>query len=276
MGTNQENIKIHRLFSSAFFAAFSEALSEVTGSPWLIAAVPDARVAQDGSEPVRVKLTLAGSLPGEFHLEFHRGEAAMLAGLLLTEPAEHFGRQQSEALLKLTESATDRFCSALAEKYGAFTIKAALTSEAATDVEDDIQITVADEKNNRVSIHMDLNPDLCQKLAVPSQDGTTNQETLNSITATQEETALEQVNLSLVMDVELNVTLRFGQRQLTLREVLELTSGSVVELDRQVEEPVELLLEGRVIARGEAVVIDGNYGLRVTEVSQPILSPALR
>jgi len=78
-----------------------------------------------------------------------------------------------------------------------------------------------------------------------------------------------------VMDVELNVTLRFGQRQLTLREVLELTSGSVVELDRQVDEPVELLLDGVVIARGEAVVIDGNYGLRVTEVSQPLSSAVL-
>ena len=78
------------------------------------------------------------------------------------------------------------------------------------------------------------------------------------------------MNLDLVLDVELNVVLRFGQRQLTLREVLDLTSGSVIELDRQVEEPVELLLEGKVIARGEAVVIDGNYGLRVTELPQPI------
>jgi flagellar motor switch protein FliN/FliY len=85
----------------------------------------------------------------------------------------------------------------------------------------------------------------------------------------------EPVNLDLVMDVELNVTLRFGQRQLTLREVMDLTSGSVVELDRQVEEPVELLLNGMVIARGEAVVIDGNYGLRVTEVSQPVSSLTL-
>ena len=82
--------------------------------------------------------------------------------------------------------------------------------------------------------------------------------------------ARDPVNLDMVLDVELNVTLRFGQRLLTLREVLDLTSGSVVELDRQVEEPVELLLEGRVIARGEAVVIDGNYGLRVTDVPQPI------
>jgi len=80
------------------------------------------------------------------------------------------------------------------------------------------------------------------------------------------------VNLDLVLDVELNVTLRFGQRMLSLREVLDLTSGSVIELDRQVEEPVELLLEGKVIARGEAVVIDGNYGLRVTDVPQPISS----
>jgi flagellar motor switch protein FliN/FliY len=85
----------------------------------------------------------------------------------------------------------------------------------------------------------------------------------------------EQVNLDLVMDVELNVTLRFGQRRLALREVLELTTGSVIELDRQVEEPVELLLEGKVIARGEAVVIDGNYGLRVTEVLPANFSPVI-
>jgi flagellar motor switch protein FliN len=84
------------------------------------------------------------------------------------------------------------------------------------------------------------------------------------------------MNLDLVMDVELNVTLRFGQRQLTLREVLELTTGSVVELDRQIEEPVELLLDGKVIARGEAVVIDGNYGVRVLEVPHPLIPSHLR
>lgn len=76
----------------------------------------------------------------------------------------------------------------------------------------------------------------------------------------------EGANLNLVMGVELNVTLRFGQRQLALREVLELTSGSVVELDRQVDEPVELVLDGRVVARGEAVIIDGNYGMRITQL----------
>jgi flagellar motor switch protein FliN len=70
----------------------------------------------------------------------------------------------------------------------------------------------------------------------------------------------------MFMDVELAVTLRFGGRRMLLREVLELNSGSVVELDRQVQDPADLLLDGRVIARGEVVVVDGNYGLRVLEI----------
>ena len=93
-----------------------------------------------------------------------------------------------------------------------------------------------------------------------------------NIDAQNGKTPIDPVNLKMVMDVELNVSLRFGQSQLPLREVLELASGSVIELDRQVDDPVELLLDGKVIARGEAVIVDGNYGLRVTEVPQPIAS----
>jgi flagellar motor switch protein FliN/FliY len=80
-------------------------------------------------------------------------------------------------------------------------------------------------------------------------------------------TAAEEENkLALLMDVELAMTLRFGGRRMLLREILDLCLGSVVELDRQVKDPVELLLDGRLVARGEVVVLDGNYGLRVTEV----------
>lgn len=75
------------------------------------------------------------------------------------------------------------------------------------------------------------------------------------------------VNLDLLMDVELAVTLRFGSRRLLLGEILDLTPGAVVDLDRQVQEPVDLLLDDRIVARGEVVVVDGNYGLRITEVA---------
>jgi flagellar motor switch protein FliN len=79
--------------------------------------------------------------------------------------------------------------------------------------------------------------------------------------------AAETGALGLLMDVQLTMTMRFGSRQLLLREVLDLSPGAVVELDRRVQEPVDLLLDGRLVARGEVVVIDGNYGLRVTDVS---------
>lgn len=77
--------------------------------------------------------------------------------------------------------------------------------------------------------------------------------------------------LGMLMDVGLDVTLRFGGKRLLLREILELGPGSVVELDRQVQEPADLLLDGRLIARGEVVVVEGGYGLRIMEVISPPL-----
>jgi flagellar motor switch protein FliN/FliY len=73
--------------------------------------------------------------------------------------------------------------------------------------------------------------------------------------------------LDMLMDVQLGLTLRFGSRQMLLREVLDLNPGAVIELDRKVAEPVDLLLDGKLVARGEVVVINGDYGLRVTDVS---------
>lgn len=76
--------------------------------------------------------------------------------------------------------------------------------------------------------------------------------------------------LEILMDVELDVTLRFGERQMALRDILDLSAGSVVELNQDVQDPVELLVGNKVIARGEVVVLDGNYGLRVMEIISPL------
>jgi len=84
-------------------------------------------------------------------------------------------------------------------------------------------------------------------------------------------------NLDLLLDVPLALTLRFGERRMPLRDIIELTSGAVIELDRKAEEPVELFLDEKVIARGSVVVVDGCYGLRVTEVCNriPPASPGM-
>ena len=81
----------------------------------------------------------------------------------------------------------------------------------------------------------------------------------------------------VVMDVEIEACLQFGTSQMSLREVLALGPGDVVELDRHVSAPVDLIIGDRIVARGEVVVAKGNFALRVTEVltPQPRLESAL-
>jgi flagellar motor switch protein FliN/FliY len=263
-------------FSNAFFSALLSAASEATGSQWQRVDSTEADLTPDEIEPFRVKLALEGSLRGEFLLELNRADAAILAARLLPAPVPGFRQEHSDALLNLITGAGNAFCSEPGQAFGAFKVTVSAVSEPAVDRADVAQITAADRDGNRVSITQYINSELVDVLALNAHTRTAGEDIRRAIKASGGKEIAEPVNLGMVLDVELNVTLRFGQRKLTLREVLELTSGSVVELDRQVEEPVELLLDGMVIARGEAVVIDGNYGLRVTEVSQPLSSTMLR
>lgn len=75
--------------------------------------------------------------------------------------------------------------------------------------------------------------------------------------------------VELLMDVELEATLRFGCREMPLGEILELGPGDVVELDRHVSDPVDLIVGDKIVARGDVVLVNGNFGLRVTEVAAP-------
>lgn len=70
----------------------------------------------------------------------------------------------------------------------------------------------------------------------------------------------------LLLEVEMPVSVSFGRAQLPLRDILKLNSGSIVELNRTINEPVEVIVNNCVIARGEVVVVDGNYGVRIQHV----------
>ena len=76
-------------------------------------------------------------------------------------------------------------------------------------------------------------------------------------------------NLDVVLDIELPITVRFGATQMTLESLARLGPGSVIDLDRAPDDPVELLVNGRLVARGQVVVVSGCYGVRVNEVVSP-------
>ena len=78
--------------------------------------------------------------------------------------------------------------------------------------------------------------------------------------------AENSANLNLVLDVPVSLTIELGGCQLPMREVLQLNPGSVVQLDKAADAPVELSVNGKLIARGEVVVIEDRYGVKITEV----------
>jgi len=73
-------------------------------------------------------------------------------------------------------------------------------------------------------------------------------------------------NLNLVLDVPVSLTIELGSCRLPMREVLQLAAGSVVQLDKSADAPVDLSVNGKLIARGEVVVIEDKFGLKITEV----------
>ncbi len=92
---------------------------------------------------------------------------------------------------------------------------------------------------------------------------------LNDLPAGQGKSSGEDVGLDLILDVSVTVTLELGRTTLTVRDLLQLNQGSVVEFDRRVGEPLDLLVNGTLLAHGELVVIDDGFGIRLTEVMNP-------
>ena len=72
--------------------------------------------------------------------------------------------------------------------------------------------------------------------------------------------------LDLLLDVELPVSVSFGRAELPIKDVIKLTTGSIVELNRSIAEPVEIIVNNVVIARGDVVVVEGNFGVRIKQV----------
>ena len=78
------------------------------------------------------------------------------------------------------------------------------------------------------------------------------------------------------MDVPLNISVELGRSQMTLRQTLELVQGSVIELDRLAGDAVDIFVNERLLARGEVVVVDDKFAVRITELIDPKMKQKLR
>ncbi len=257
-------------------------LSRMAAGEWHIEAEGDA-VPDEYSAIACVRITAEGGVAGGQYLRFAAADVAVLLGIFLGEEVSLAGEldaTQNEALEELIRQWAGLAASALKADFGEVTLQVAMESpgHAATGV---ARLLRAGDGTRAIAAAMDLDDALLSALNVSEAESSSQPESQSESAAPSVplsppsevspriEELLRQGNLELLMDVELAVMLRFGSRQATLREILDLATGAVLELDREIQQPVDLVLNGRVIARGEVVVVDGNYGLRVMEVASP-------
>ena len=105
------------------------------------------------------------------------------------------------------------------------------------------------------------NPKLANKNSVSEVEFAQMSHTVNSAEI------YEKKNLNLLLDIKLGLIVELGRAEMQLRDILKLTKGSVIELDRLSGEPVDLFVNNKIIARGEVVVIDDSFGLRITQLA---------
>jgi flagellar motor switch protein FliN len=238
---------------TCFADALQKSVVAKMGGQWFCAASTTIEPPTEDPGFVVMQIRLRGTLHGELRIEIPGGCASLLSKLDESADLREGWHQVMEGLVQLLPKR------ALDAGMFAFSVASCALVEPTTGgtAIGKIELGQTDQKH-RV-LHVRADGELIESLMTAEW----------SVSRTIAKSQLPQAvvpELERVIDVPLSVTLRFGQRNMRLREVLELNTGVLVELDRQVEEPVDLILDERVIARGEVVIVDGNYGLRITEI----------
>jgi flagellar motor switch protein FliN/FliY len=276
------NSEVHE-YVKVWTETLAQVLTQMAGVPFalesVLASPPETPLPQESD--LRAVVAAAGSLHGEMSLRVPSVVVLAVGQLLLQESpdgAASLKPDHLDAVQEFLRQAAGLVATALSPKWGDAQLRVETgTAPPTWSAGERVWLVSTSQTPCRVLLEWQLSSALVASLR-PShdvqdqaaQDQAQNKDDKGSLPAgPTQASAPAPGKLDLLMDVELGVTLRFGKRSMLLREVLELDAGSVVELDRQVLEPADLLLDGRLIARGEVVVVDGNYGLRVLEVVSP-------
>jgi len=266
-------------YLSAWTASACDVLAKITGTAFTAVDLSQQEATQEAGnlreEGVWLRFKVEKALKGEQSFGVRKSDALRLAQILMGEPLEESGDFSSE------------YQDAVAELFRQFAGTAALALKPRVGGEVNLQLAGYDPGNWKPHLQWGvrlksegtaqfllvilLDPDLGESLA-SGPSGKAAQPLGAPIPLAPMASAPASKgarNIDLLLDVELQVALRFGKAEMPLGSILELSAGAVVELDQKILEPVELLVGGIVVAQGEVVVMDGHYALRVTEVLNP-------
>jgi flagellar motor switch protein FliN/FliY len=255
-------------YGQVWAESFSQALAQIAATPvpCVLFTEAPAEVSAAAENDLWILSTCAGGLRGEMSLRLSAAAVLRVAQLFMSEPAApdtELTPHHREALIEFLRQVAGIVSSAIKSRWGEVQLRMETApGPASWSASSSFWIKAGDENLPPLCIELHLSAALVAALRAEAADGGPATSAVAPAAPTQENSP----QLGMLMDVELAMTLRFGSRHLLLREVLDLNPGAVIELDRQVQDPVDVLLDGRLVARGEVVVLEGNYGLRVTEI----------
>ncbi len=274
-------------YQQVWAESICQVLEQIGGSPFTFEFVPDAELEEQFQALAEagewMRFTAANKLTGEQAFLVSGADTVRLAQLLMGEPPDD------------KVAITDDHRDALGEIVRQFAGATASSLKAKLGGEVDLQFSgngrpewaPAKRAGFRITgaqpppflLYFQINPELASSLQPAQEAAQKPQEPVQPRKAVEQPPLSHQeavaevaatvsgdIDVDLLMDIELKATLRFGECQLLLRDVLQQGPGTVVEIDRQIQQPAELMVAGKVMARGEMVVVDGNYGLRLTQI----------
>jgi len=262
--------------AAEYFAVWSGSLAlvleQIVGKPVPMEAVAEAApgAPEAAASDHFLMVTASGSLRGEMSLRTPQCVLLAVAQQFLGETADaaaEFRSEHQEAWEEFFRQVAGHAASGLKPRFGDVQLRVEAAAPPSWPAAASGWLTSAESAPCRLWVCGQLSAALHASLASQPAASAAPDNSQKAGEPVSAPVAASGANLDLLRDVELEVVLRFGECRMALREILELGAGSVVELDRGVEEPVDLLLDGKLIARGEVVVVEGNYGLRVREVA---------
>ena len=246
-------------FGETFCQSTATVFSQALGALWSVQ-LSDGDSTDDGAEGrFTLQLSCSGDLTGNAAISLRKEAVLELAQKLLAEetnPVAEITNDHQKAVEELFRQVSETTQTALSAQFGE--VKLQLSPIDSSTPDGTMLHLVAAEGARKIHLVLRIMPELADALSAPKQDSGPRRDGSHEVRA--------NINLALLLGIDLKLTLRFGRSNLTLDEVLALSSGAVIELDRQIQEPVDLLLGDRLVATGDVVVIDENYGLRVNTV----------
>ena len=236
---------------------------------------------------VIVRLAMEHGFPGELCLLVHKETAALLCGLMMGGDGKApFKEEDMDALNEFGNQFMGAICTSLGSRFGVnITPAQAQTSKFDPDQPPFemegaalVEAGLAIEGHPESIFRLLLSPSLAAKLGGASggpdiPGGGRGDNPLanlggfdDSLTRSLDDSP---PNIQMLLDINLNVTIELGRTRLSIRKVLELGPGSIIELDRLAGEPVDLLVNDKVVAKGEVVVVDEYFGIRIISLVSP-------